>query len=86
VEGVPFARDGAQVHQRFREPGGVAGDHDRQERDLPAARIDWQTIGRIIERVGDELIDGDRLGDLSEISIEARRRLAASLATSSTGS
>ena len=64
----------------------MAGDHDRQERDLPAARIDWQTIGRIIERVGDELIDGDRLGDLSEISIEARRRLAASLATSSTGS
>jgi transposase len=33
-------------------------------------RIDWQTIGRIIERVGDELLDGDRLSDLFEISID----------------
>jgi len=34
------------------------------------SRIDWQTIGRIIERVGEELIDEDRLNDLFEISIE----------------
>jgi len=30
-------------------------------------RIDWQTVGRIIERVGSELADGDRLSDLFEI-------------------
>ena len=33
-------------------------------------RIDWQTIGRVIERVGAELIDADRLSDLFEISID----------------
>jgi transposase len=33
-------------------------------------RIDWQTIGRIIERVGSELIDADRLSDLFEVSID----------------
>ena len=33
-------------------------------------RIDWQTIGRIIKRVGEELLDGDRLSDLFEISID----------------
>jgi len=33
-------------------------------------RIDWQTVGRIIERVGEELLDEDRLNDLFEISID----------------
>jgi transposase len=34
-------------------------------------RIDWRTIGRVIERVGEEqLIDGDRLSDLFEISVD----------------
>ena len=33
-------------------------------------RIDWQTIGRIIKRVADELIDTDRLTGLFEISID----------------
>jgi transposase len=33
-------------------------------------RIDWHTIGRIVKRVGEELIDGDRLQGLFEISID----------------
>ena len=33
-------------------------------------RIDWHTIGRVIERVGDELLDGERLSDLFEISVD----------------
>jgi transposase len=33
-------------------------------------RVDWETIGRIIKRVGDELLPADRLGDLFEISID----------------
>ena len=33
-------------------------------------RIDWQTVGRIVQRVGDELLDRDRLSDLFEISID----------------
>jgi hypothetical protein len=33
-------------------------------------RIDWRTVGRIIKRVGDELIDYGRLQNLYEISID----------------
>ncbi len=35
VEGVPFARHGAHFTRDF-EPRCVAGDQDRQDRDLPA--------------------------------------------------
>ena len=33
-------------------------------------RIDWETVGRIIKRVGDELLPADRLNDLFEISLD----------------
>lgn len=33
-------------------------------------RVDWQTIERIIKRVGEELLDSDRLAGLFELSID----------------
>jgi len=33
-------------------------------------RIDWETVGRIIKRVGEELLPTDRLGGLFEISLD----------------
>jgi len=33
-------------------------------------RIDWQTVGRIIERGGGELLDENRLTDLFQSSID----------------
>jgi transposase len=33
-------------------------------------RIDWETVGRIVKRVGDELLPADRLTNLFEISID----------------
>ena len=33
-------------------------------------RIDWETVGRIIKRVGEELLPADRLEDLFEISLD----------------
>jgi len=33
-------------------------------------RIDWETVGRIIKRVGDELLPADRLNDLFNISLD----------------
>ena len=33
-------------------------------------RIDWETVGRIINRVGDELLPADRFGELFEISLD----------------
>lgn len=48
----------------------MACDQDHKTATCRLTRIDWQTIGRIIERVSDELLCEDRLDDLFEISIE----------------
>ena len=64
VEGVPFARDGARFTADFENLVAWLATKTDKTATCRLARIDWQTIGRIIERVGEELIDGDRLSDL----------------------
>jgi len=70
VEGVPFARDGARFTRDFEDLVAWLATKTDKTATCRLTRIDWQTIGRIIERVGDELIDGDRLSELFEISID----------------
>ena len=70
VEGVPFARDGARFTRDFENLVAWLATKTDKTATCRLTRIDWQTIGRIIERVGEELIDGDRLSDLFEISID----------------
>ena len=70
VEGVPFARDGARFTRDFENLVAWLATKTDKTATCRLVRIDWQTIGRIIERVGEELLDGDRLSDLFEISIE----------------
>jgi transposase len=70
VEGVPFARDGARFTRDFEDLVAWLATKTDKTATCRLVRIDWQTIGRIVERVGDELLDGDRLGDLFEISID----------------
>ena len=70
VEGVPFARDGARFTRDFEDLVAWLATKTDKTATCRLTRIDWQTIGRIIERVGQELIDGDRLNDLFEISID----------------
>jgi transposase len=70
VEGVPFARDGARFTRDFEDLVGWLATKTDKTATCRLVRIDWHTIGRIIERVGSELIDGDRLSDLFEISID----------------
>jgi transposase len=70
VEGVPFARGGARFTRDFENLVAWLATKTDKTATCRLARIDWQTIGRIIERVGDELIDEDRLSDLFEISID----------------
>ncbi len=70
VEGVPFARDGARFTRDFEDLVVWLATKTDQTATCRLVRIDWQTVGRIIKRVGDELIDGDRLRDLFEISID----------------
>ncbi len=70
VEGVPFARYGARSTRDFENLVAWLATKTDKTAISRLVRIDWQTVGRIVERVGDELLDGDRLSDLFEISID----------------
>ncbi len=70
VEGVPFARYGARFTRDFEDLVAWLATRTDKTAICRLVRIDWQTVGRIIERVGDELLDEDRLDDLFEISID----------------
>jgi transposase len=70
VEGVPFARDGARFTRDFEDLVAWLATKTDKTAICRLVRIDWQTVGRIVQRVGDELLDGDRLSDLFEISID----------------
>ena len=64
VEGVPFARDGARFTRDFENLIAWLATSTDKTATCRLTRIDWHTIGRVIKRVGDELLDGDRLSDL----------------------
>jgi transposase len=70
VEGVPFARDGARSTRDLEDL--VAWLMTKTDRTAVCrlVRIDWETVGRIIKRVGDEVLPLDRLADLFEISLD----------------
>jgi len=70
VEGVPFARGGARFSRDFEDLVAWLATKTDKTAICRLVRIDWQTVGRIIERVGDELFDGKRLEDLFELSID----------------
>ncbi|MGH8303803.1 MAG: transposase [Steroidobacteraceae bacterium] len=70
VEGVPFARHRARFTRDFDDLVAWLTMKADKTTITRLVRIDWQTIGRIIKRVGEELIDGDRLAGLFEISVD----------------
>jgi len=70
VEGVPFARDGARLTRDFDNLVAWLATKTDKSATCRLTRIDWATIGRVIERVGKELIETDRLTGLFEISID----------------
>ncbi|HVC04923.1 MAG TPA: ISL3 family transposase [Candidatus Acidoferrales bacterium] len=70
MEGVPFARDGARFTRDFENLIAWLATKTDKTATCRLTRIDWQTIGRVIERVGGELIDAGRLTGLFEISID----------------
>jgi transposase len=70
VEGVPFARDGARCTRDFDDLVAWLATKTDKTATCRLTRIDWHTVGRIIKRVADELIDSDRLTGLFEISID----------------
>jgi transposase len=70
VEGVPFARDGARFTGDFENLVAWLATKTDQTATCRLARIDWKTVGRIIARVGEDLLPEERLKDLFEISID----------------
>jgi transposase len=71
VEGVPFARDGARFTRDFENLIAWLASKTDKTATCRLTRIDWQTIGRVIERVaGEHLSEQDRLTGLFEISID----------------
>jgi transposase len=70
VEGVPFARYGARFTRDFEDLVAWLASKTDKSAICRLVRIDWQTVGRIIERVGDERLPVERLDDLFEVSID----------------
>jgi transposase len=70
VEGVPFARDGARFTRDFEDIVAWLLTKTDRTATCQLMRIDWETIGRIIDRVGEEKLPADRLSDLFEISVD----------------
>ena len=70
VEGVPFARDGARFTGDFEDLVAWLATKTDTTASCRLVRIDWQTVGRIIERVGEESLCEERLSELFEISID----------------
>jgi transposase len=71
VEGVPFARDRARFTRDFENLVAWLATKTDKTATCRLTRIDWHTIGRVIERVGEEMLAAeDRLTDLFEISVD----------------
>ncbi len=70
VEAVPFARAGARFTRDFEDVTAWLATKTDKTATCRLIRIDWATVGRIIERVAAEHLDGDRLDGLREISVD----------------
>lgn len=71
VEGVPFARDRARFTRDFDDLIAWLATTTDKTATCRLTRIDWATIGRVIERVAAEQLAGeDRLTGLTDASID----------------
>jgi transposase len=71
VEAVPFARHRARLTRDFDDLVAWLATRTDKTTITRLVRVDWQTVGRVIERVGSEHLDKtDRLAELFEISID----------------
>jgi transposase len=70
VEGVPFARHRAAFTRDFEQLVAWLATRTDKTTIRRLLRIDWATVGRIIQRVTVEELDEDRLENLFEIGID----------------
>ncbi len=70
TEGVPFARAGSRFTRDFEDlVGWLATTMDKTALGR-LVRVDWDTVGRIIERVVAENLDPDRLDGLFTVGVD----------------
>jgi transposase len=70
VEAVPFARHRAGFTRDFEQLVAWLATRTDKTTITRLVRIDWATVGRIIERVTNDELDPDRLENLFEIGID----------------
>jgi transposase len=70
VEGVPFARAGADFTRDFEHLVAWLATRTDKTTITRLLRVHWRTVGRIIERVCADELDPGRLDDLFEIGID----------------
>jgi len=70
VEGVPFARAGSEFTADFEDLVGYLATAMDKTAICRLVRIDWDSVGRIIERVMATGLDPARLDDLFEIGVD----------------
>jgi transposase len=70
VEGVPFARPGSDFTRDFECLVAWLATRVDTTAICRLVRINWRTVGRIIERVCDDELDPGRLNDLYELGID----------------
>jgi transposase len=70
VEGVPFARPGARFTRDFEDLVGWLATTMDKTALARLVRVDWDTTGRIIERVVADGLDPDRLENLFEVGVD----------------
>jgi transposase len=70
TEGVPFARAGSDFTRDFERLVAYLATRTDKSTICRLVRINWCTVGRIIERVSRDELDPDRLDELFDIGID----------------
>lgn len=70
TEGVPFARPGSRFSRDFEDLVAFLATRMDKTAIARLLRVDWETVGRICERVVAEELDPRRLEDLFEIGVD----------------
>jgi transposase len=70
TEAVPFARAGSDFTRDLEALVAWLATRTDKTTITRLVRVNWRTVGRIIERVADDELDRDRLNELFEIGID----------------
>jgi transposase len=70
TESVPFARMGSDFTKDFERLVAYLASRTDKSTICRLVRINWRTVGRIIERVSKDELDPDRLNELFDIGMD----------------